>query len=825
MRTSKADGFPCRLLRFTGFSDLNQRFSMSEQLKRLLRQADKALAKQDYQNAGGLYQQVAERFPASAAAWFGLGEVSLGIGMADTAADFFGQAASLRPENARYHQRLGEALSKLGEAAKAVAALREAGRLAPQDLNIRCALAGIQARAGQWRDAKETLATVVKNPKAVAVHYNLFGLACEQLGQLDEAASAFANATRLEPRYADAWLSLGLLHLQCGRTAEAESCLQKLDRLAPAAASTAHFAGDLAMRKGDVRDAASRYRAGLAAAPDDHGLQGRLAMALAESGDMLAALNAMESLAAQGMPVDWILEQLGRMMVRQKEWLMAKESLELAVQRDPDNFVAWNILVAAYAKLGEADKAQMAAETVFAKQPDNTQVMSNLASLYAMQARNEEAIALLHRAQAIAPKSLNLYVNLLWNMVHSSEVTATEVLQMARAFDHNICQPLFRPDDFADRNRDPDRRLRVAWLSSDMNKHAVALFTLPFLHLLDRSKVESIVYNNSMKTDNTANVAKSITDGWRDVFDIGDEALAKLIRADEIDILVDLNGNTEGNRLLVVARKPAPIQVTWLGFPGTSGMMAMDYIFIPPDPVLEKGDWCSETPWPLPDCYGVRADITTGIPVPPGLPCELLGKPFTFACLNNFRKVSNKAVELWSRILLRAPETRLMLVARGGQEENLRRHIEDRFAAHGVGPERLEILGHMSLEEYIRRYNLVDLCLDPFPFNGGTTGYDTIWMGVPFITWPGDSLVSRMGRAILKNVGLDELIADNADAYIELAVALSHDYPRLTGLRQGLREKMQASPLMDGTKMARGLEEAFRGMWHKWCRQQGGGQA
>jgi len=659
---------------------------------------------------------------------------------------------------------------------------------------------------------------VVKDPKALAAHYNLFGLACQQLGELDEAASAFQNATRLEPRYADAWLSLGFLHLQRGRLAEAESCVQKLDRLAPEAASTAHFAGDLAMRKGDVRDAVSRYRMGLAAASDDQGLQGRLALALAEGGDMLAALDAMESLAAKGMPVDWILEQLGRMMVRQKEWLMAKESLELAVRRDPDNFIAWNILIVAYTKLGEADKAQMAAETVLAKQPDNTQVMSNLASLYSIQARNEEAMALLRRGQAIAPCSINLYVNLLWNMVHSSEVAATEVLEVARAFDRNICQPLLRPDAFSDRNRDLERRLRVAWLSSDMNKHAVALFTLPFLHLLDRSKVESIIYNNSMRTDETANVAKSIVDGWRDVFDIGDDALAKLIRADEIDILVDLNGNTDGNRLLAVARKPAPIQVTWLGFPGTSGMTAMDYIFIPPDPVLEKGDWCSETPWPLPDCYGVRVDITTGVPVAPGLPCELLNKPFTFACLNNFRKASNKAVELWSQILLKASETKLMLVARGGQEENLRCHIEERFAKYGVAPERLEILGHMSTEGYIRRYNLVDLCLDPFPFNGGTTGYDTIWMGVPFVTWPGDSLVSRMGRAILKNVGLDELIADSASAYVDLAVALSGDYPRLKRLRQGLREKMQASPLMDAEKMARGLEDAFRGMWQKWCR-------
>ncbi|MDR3089250.1 MAG: tetratricopeptide repeat protein [Desulfobulbaceae bacterium] len=794
---------------------------MSEQLKRLLHKADKALIKHNYKNAGALYQQAAEEFPASAAAWFGLGEVSSAIGMNDAAVDFFAQAASLRPEHARAHQRLGEAFSKMGEVERATAALDQALRLAPNDAQIRCALAGIQARAGDWRGAKESLLPVTRSTKAVAAHHHLLGLACQQLGELDEAEAAFRNAVRLDARYTEAWISLGTLRMERGRVDEAESCLRKLDAIAPGSADVARFAGDLAMRQGDTRDAVQRYRQGLQAAPDDPYLQGRMALSLAESGDLSATLDAMEALIAQGMSPDWVFEQLGKMMVRQKEWFMAKDSLELAVQRDPENLTAWNILLVAYTKLGEADKAQQAAETILAKDPNSTQAMSNLASLYSMQGRADEAITLLRQAMRLQPTGLTLYINLLWNMVHSSEITAAEVLAVARDFDQNICLPLLRPDSFARRDRDPNRRLRIGWLSSDMNKHAVALFTLPFLHLLDRGRLESIVYNNSIKTDETADVAKSLADIWRDVFDIGDEALANLIRADEIDILVDLNGNTEGNRLLAVARKPAPIQVTWLGFPGTSGMTAMDYILIPPDPVLQKGEWCAETPWPLPDCYGVRADITTGIPVAPGLPCELLDRPFTYACLNNFRKASDQAVALWSRILLQAPESKLMLVARSGQEDNMRRRIEARFAAHGVGPERLEILGHMSTEQYIRRYNLVDLCLDPFPFNGGTTSYDSIWMGVPFVTWPGDMLVSRMGRAILRNVGLAELVADSADAYVALAVEMWRDRERLKRLRLGLRERMQTSPLMDAAKMARSLQDAFRGMWLKWLEKSG----
>lgn len=245
-------------------------------------------------------------------------------------------------------------------------------------------------------------------------------------------------------------------------------------------------------------------------------------------------------------------------------------------------------------------------------------------------------------------------------------------------------------------------------------------------------------------------------------------------------------------------------------------MSAMDYIIVPPDPVLEAGAWCTETPWPLRDCYGVRTGIPDA-PVQPGLPCERLEKPFTFACLNNFRKVSQGAIALWSRILQRVPESRLILVARGGRDSTLIRYIQEQFGRHGVAPERLDIRGVTPQREYFDTYNEVDLCLDPFPFNGGTTGYDSLWMGVPFITWPGEMLVARMGKAILDNVDLSELVVDSVGAYEDLAVALAQDLTRLKEMRWQLRERIQASPLMDAPRLARGLEAAFRGMWLRWC--------
>jgi predicted O-linked N-acetylglucosamine transferase (SPINDLY family) len=245
-------------------------------------------------------------------------------------------------------------------------------------------------------------------------------------------------------------------------------------------------------------------------------------------------------------------------------------------------------------------------------------------------------------------------------------------------------------------------------------------------------------------------------------------------------------------------------------------MSAVDYIIIPPDPMLEIGDWCSETPWALPDCYGVRGDISSAA-VLPGLPVKRLQAPFTFACFNHFRKVSEKTIEVWSQILVQLPKARLILVAIGGKDSDTIRYFSGRFEQHGVNPEQLEFRGYAARQFYFENYNEVDLGLDPFPFNGGTTGYDSVWMGVPFVTLPGDHLSARMGKAILDNVGLSELVATNAADYVNIAVNLANDHDRLQRLRANLRERMIESPLLDAPRMARSLEDAFRGMWRRWC--------
>ncbi len=777
--------------------------------------AEMALKAGNDEEAGRLFEIVVSAQPDNHGAWYGLGEVAQKVGDDESARTFFTHAVELSPKTATYRLRLGELHGRRGESVDAVRQLEQARALAPKDRDIACALSGAYVAIDDWAKARKTLDKVLRGQGVLAAHYCLRGMALQHLGELDAALADFKQAARMAPDYADAWMALADLHRARGEFRSAASCAEQAQRLAPNSVAVAMVCGDVELAQGNSQQAAEQFRRAIALGADTPYALAKLSIALIQYGDIVEAIDAMEKAHTLGVSEDWILEHVGLLFVTRGHLDVARENLEMAVAREPANLNAWNALIIVYTKLGMSDKARQAALTILAIDPDHVNARLNLGSWYADQARNAEALAEYRKALAVNPRSATAYVNSLWVLVHDSEARAADVLQVAREFDANLCRPHLRTDNFPSRDRRHDRKLRIGWLTSDFRTHPVAAFVVPFLDKLDPGQLESVVYYNSAAADETTQRCRKMVSTWREVLAIGDDALARLIESDEIDILVDLNGNTEGNRLLAVARKPAPIVVTWLGFPGTSGMSAIDYIIVPPDPVLEAGAWCSETPWPLPDCYGVRADILD-VPISPGLPCERTGRPFTFGCLNNFRKASPETIRLWSAILERVPESRLIVVARGGRDEILIGYIRDQFVQHGIRPERIEVLGIQPPRDYFASYNDIDLGLDPFPFNGGTTGYDSIWMGVPYITWPGDMLVSRMGKAILENVGLGELVATSAEDYVTKAVALASDREHLKVLRAGLRECMQTSPLMDAPRLARHLEQAFRAMWLRW---------
>jgi protein O-GlcNAc transferase len=362
------------------------------------------------------------------------------------------------------------------------------------------------------------------------------------------------------------------------------------------------------------------------------------------------------------------------------------------------------------------------------------------------------------------------------------------------------------------------RRLRIGYVSADLREHAAAYYLEPILAAHDRQRFEIFCYADVPDADAVTQRFQRYADQWRSLVGMADEQAAEAIRQDGIDILVDLSGHTGRNRLLVFARKPAPVQASYLGYLGTTGLAAIDYYLTDADadPVGQAEAHYQEQLIRLPQsafCYqpGSAPDV--------GQLPDLQSGRITFGCLNILAKVSEEVLVLWSRVLTAVSGSRIMLRTGAGREaeERVRRTLAD----HGIAQERVLFLGHTATRfDYLKLFQEVDLSLDPFPYNGVTTTCDSLWMGVPVLTLAGRMCAARQGVRFLRSVGLEELITETPEAHVRLAIGLAHDLPRLATLRDGLRERMSRSPLMDGTGLTRNLEAAYRAMWDRWSAQE-----
>jgi len=362
---------------------------------------------------------------------------------------------------------------------------------------------------------------------------------------------------------------------------------------------------------------------------------------------------------------------------------------------------------------------------------------------------------------------------------------------------------------------EPNRRLRVGYVSADFRWHCQRFFVVPLFTHHDRGQIEIFCYSNVRDPDAMTDRIRGLAGHWRDIVGLDDASAAQTIRKDRIDILVDLTMHMDGNRLPLFARKPAPVQVCWLAYPGTTGMTAMDYrvtdrFLDPPERSTEEA--YSERSIRLPDTFWCYDPLTEEPEVGP-LPAKASGH-VVFGSLNNFCKVNDALLDLWARVLRETAGSRLVLMAPPG---DARRRVLGTFAKHGVESGRIDLAGKMPHAEYLGLYRRIDICLDPVPYNGHTTSLDAFWMGVPVVTRVGDTVVGRAGLCQAMNLGLPELVATTSDEYVAIAVALAGDLERLERLRASLRSRMRSSPLMDGARFARNLERAYREIWQRWC--------
>lgn len=509
----------------------------------------------------------------------------------------------------------------------------------------------------------------------------------------------------------------------------------------------------------------------------------------------------------------WLQEGLQKH--HQRDFEGAKAAYLDVLQYDENNPDALHLLgMIAYQK-DDYDRALELINRAISFNQYDPDFYNNCGEAFLATGRVNEAINCYKQAVQLRPAFLKAHSNLLFALSYYPYVKPEAVLAEHRRWSKRQELPLAGAIKPHPNRPDPLRRLKVGYVSPDFRRHAVAYFIEPILANHDHAEFEVFCYDNWPNPDSMTQRFQGYADHWRSIAQLDDDALADLVRKDGIDILVDLSGHTYRHRMLLFARKPAPLQVTYLGYPNTTGLAAMDYRVtdVHADPVGMTDGYYTEKLMRFPDsmwCYCPPDDMPEVNPLP-----ALQNGHVTFGSFNHLAKVTPEAIAVWSRLLRAVPGSRLIMAPVAEGETRLR--VTRAFEENGISGDHLELLGKIPADQYLQLRHRVDIALDSFPCNGGTTTCETLWMGVPVITLSGRTFVSRAGLSLLTNLGLPELIAHTPEEYVSIATRLVNDRERLQALRSSLRQRMAHSPLTDAQRITRNLEQAFRSAWVEWC--------
>jgi len=619
--------------------------------------------------------------------------------------------------------------------------------------------------------------------------------ACEQAirfhkaGQTELAESMYRQIKSLQIDRPDDLQLLAMLAFQLGHCPDAEELIRRAIVLNPASAQCRANLGMILATGGQPDEAIVAFREALALAPNSAEAHNNLGNALRAKGKLDEAVSAYRQAA-----------------VIRPDYAEAYSNLAKVLQSQ----CLWDQAIEAY----------VAASRL---RPDTTEIHNNLGIIFRELGRLDEAIENFKTALRISSRP-DILSNLLYTRMFHFGYDAAALLLEHRVWDERFARPLWSEIRPHANRPDPERRLRLGYVSPDFRTHSQSQFTVPLLSHHDQAAFKVFCYSDVARPDALTYRLKRCADTWQSIVGISHQDVAEMVRRDRIDILVDLTLHMSNNRLLVFARKPAPVQVTWLGYPGTTGLNAIDYRLSDPylDPLSSTGAAAddegiySEKTFRLPASFWCYDPLAEGPPV--NQPPVLTNGHVTFGCLNSFAKVNDDVLDLWSKVLATVAESRMLILAPPG---SARQRVLSCLSAHGVGAERVEFVDLQPRPHYLQTYHRIDLCLDTFPANGHTTSMDSLWMGVPVVTLVGRTAIARGGLSILSNLQLADLAAHSAEEFVRIASALAGNLSRLSEFRSTLRQRMQSSPLMDAPRFARDIESAFRSMWKTWCESQG----
>lgn len=635
-------------------------------------------------------------------------------------------------------------------------------------------------------------------------------------GNLREAERLYKQILAQNPHHAESLNLLGVVVGQLGDPGQSVELFRRAIAVRPAAGSHANL-GLALSRTGKIDEAIAAFRAAIAAKPDFLEPMLYLANLLRSRGRIDAAIDCYRQALNIRPNLASIHNDLGNAWMARKDFQEAVRSFRRSLELQPDAAEVLSNLGIALKENDQVDEAAEVLKKAVAIKPDFASAHINLANVLSQTARPDLAIESYRRGIALRPDSQNAHSNLLYAMHFSPEFDAQRLFDEHRAWAERFAPMTssgrHESPEFAGR-KSPGRRLKIGYVSPDFRSHVVGRSLLPALRHRDREAFEVICYSNSPVADAVTLAIRENVDHFVNIAGLANDAVSEMIRGDGIDILVDLSLHTANNRLMVFARKPAPLQLTYLGYCGTTGLRQIDYRLSDPylDPPGTHENLYSESTVRLPRTYWCYQPGGAMPEVSP-LPAEANGY-VTFGCLNKFAKVSPQAMDVWVEVLRSVPDSRLLVHA--GSRTFLS-PLLDRASAAGLPGGRIEWVPRQSWDDYARTYQRIDVALDPFPFNGGITSCDAMMMGVPVVTLRGRTAVGRGGCSIVSNAGLPELIADSTVQYMNLATELAADLPRLSRIRVSLRDRMKTSPLMNASEFARDLENAYRDLWRRWC--------
>jgi protein O-GlcNAc transferase len=632
-------------------------------------------------------------------------------------------------------------------------------------------------------------------------------------GRLAEAEALYRQILAVQPYHADALHLLGVTAHQSGRHDIAVDWIRKAIALNPNFPA-AHFnMGEACRAMGRLDEALAAYRRALQLKPAH-------APTLYHLGNALNDLEQFdEAAAAYGRALELTPDHpdahinLGIARAGQGKFDEAAACYRRGLELKPDCPEAHNNLANALKERGQLDEAIACYRRALELKPDYPEAHNNLGNALRDRGQIDEAAAAYRRALELKPEHAGMRSNLIYTLHFQTGHQTGTIAEERQRWNRQFAEPLKRFVLPHANDRNPERPLRIGYVSPDFREHVVGRNLIPLFQCHDRRDFEILCYSGVARPDEITEVFRRHSKQWRGTVGVADEALAEWIRQDAVDILVDLTQHMAGNRLPVFARQPAPIQVSFAGYPESAGLKAIGHRIS--DRYLETGFAGEGTERKervhLIDSFWCYDPCEAKVEVN-GLPARENGG-VTFGCLNNFCKVNEPLLRLWARVLGKVAHSRLVLLSGVGSH---RQRAIEALERDGVEPRRVEFVEYRPRREYLELYHRLDIILDTFPYNGHTMSLDALWMGVPVVSLAGDTPVSRAGLSQLTNVGLPELVAHLEDDYVKIAVELAGDFARLMELRSTLRDRMRASILMDPPRFARQVEQAYRVMWQEW---------